>query len=335
MNKNTSENKNSQIKNNHDTPVHEIINYEKNRYMRKGYGFMVAIIIFISWFTIILNIFKLWWPKKIENEGKFYVLACFFTHEISYVIFNSIQFIIYKLEHPFFERYKINDKEWPWKKNSQEWNLLLKDSIKNVLANHFIFLPLILMPYYIQNNSLTRVEYETLPDYKEVLLHTIFFMLMEDTSFYWVHRFLHIDSIYPYIHKIHHKYVNTVSIASEYAHPIEYIFGNIVTTSLGALILGKKAHLLTYLMWMTFRIAETTDGHSGYDFSWSPFRLLPMSAGSEFHNYHHLAFKGNYGSFFTFWDVICNTVHSKYLDFVEKNKDTYKKCNEMEKLKEK
>ena len=61
-------------------------------------------------------------------------------------------------------------------------------------------------------------------------------------------------------------------------------------------------------MWILLRILETTDGHSVYEFSWSPFRFLPLSASSEHHNFHHLVFKGNYSSFFTYLDGVCGTV---------------------------
>jgi len=45
--------------------------------------------------------------------------------------------------------------------------------------------------------------------------------------------------------------------------------------------------LATILIWFTLRVTETTEGHSGYEFSWSPFRLLPLSGSSDYHNYHH------------------------------------------------
>jgi len=305
--------------------LEEILNYEKNRYVRKGYGLFFAILICLSWFFILPKTAKYWWPKEIENEGRFYAVVLYANHEFWFIFCNFVMWVVYKLESPFFERYKVHDKEWPWKKNLEEWHKLIKETIFYLFINHVIFLPLFLIPYYYKNEAISRIDYQTLPGSFEVIIQTVFFMIVEDASFYWFHRFLHMDFIYPYIHKLHHKYVNTVSIGSEFAHPVEFVLGNVVTTSLGAIILGKRTHMFTYIMWMILRIAETTDGHCGYEFSWSPFRLLPMSAGSEFHNYHHLAFKGNYASFFTYWDRICNTVHQRYLEFVEKKKEIYKK----------
>lgn len=55
------------------------------------------------------------------------------------------------------------------------------------------------------------------------------------------------------------------------------------------------------------RVAETIDGHCGYEFSWSPYRLLPLSGSSEYHNFHHSHNVGNYASFFSYWDSLFGT----------------------------
>ena len=57
-------------------------------------------------------------------------------------------------------------------------------------------------------------------------------------------------------------------------------------------------------MW---RIMETCDGHSGYEFPWSMFRLLPFSGSSDFHDFHHSKNAGNYSSFFTYLDTLFHT----------------------------
>lgn len=75
-------------------------------------------------------------------------------------------------------------------------------------------------------------------------------MLCEDFSFYWAHRLLHtFPFLYKKVHKIHHEFVNSVSISASYAHPVEYVLGNSVPTALGFMILGNKCHFITYLIW--------------------------------------------------------------------------------------
>mmetsp|Transcript_37364 Transcript_37364/g.38777 ORF Transcript_37364/g.38777 Transcript_37364/m.38777 type:complete len:98 (-) Transcript_37364:84-377(-) len=86
------------------------------------------------------------------------------------------------------------------------------------------------------------------------------------------------------------------------------------------------------MVWLTIRLGETADGHSGYEFPWTPYRLLFFSTGQEFHNYHHLMFDGNYGSFFTIWDRLFGTTNKGFLTYINKE---YEKGSEEKKLKTK
>ena len=63
-------------------------------------------------------------------------------------------------------------------------------------------------------------------------------------------------------------------------------------------------HIISYSMWSIWRLGESIDAHSGYEFSWSPYRLIPFSSAAEYHEYHHSNSVGNYSTFFTFWDTI-------------------------------
>lgn len=80
-------------------------------------------------------------------------------------------------------------------------------------------------------------------------------MAIEDALFYWSHRALHTPWLYKRIHKvscrrlgracvvlvhqatslctlratqIHHEYYVNAALGSEHAHPVEFIFGNLV-----------------------------------------------------------------------------------------------------------
>ena len=150
---------------------------------------------------------------------------------------------------------------------------------------------------------------EDLPTPLSLAASVAFCMFCEDFVFYWTHRLLHWRVLYPHIHKIHHTYKTTVSITSEYAHPIEYIFSNLAPSGAGPFLLGYRMHCLTVFAWYVVRMSETLDGHGGYEFSWSPFRLIPFSGSSEYHDWHHSENIGNYASFFCIWDTVFNTNH--------------------------
>lgn len=68
-------------------------------------------------------------------------------------------------------------------------------------------------------NSDYKWSVDEVPDTKTIVWQFFFFLLLEDLFFYIGHSTLHRPQFY-WIHKQHHEYGNTVSIAAEYAHPI-------------------------------------------------------------------------------------------------------------------
>ena len=194
---------------------------------------------------------------------------------------------------------------------------LLKLSILYCSFNQFVMIPLSSLPILTKGQPALRLGVETFPSFSEVLYQTIFCLLLEDFGFYWGHRFLHWEPIYPYIHKIHHLHKNTIGLSTETVHPIEFVIANVLPANLGFLILQSRAHLFTQCFFIILRIIKASEAHSGYQFSWSPFSFLPFFIKSEFHNYHHLSFKEILGSFLTIWDSMCNTINPKFLKLKE------------------
>jgi methylsterol monooxygenase len=80
------------------------------------------------------------------------------------------------------------------------------------------------------------------------------------------HQALHTGPLYKHIHKIHHKYSAPFGLAAEYAHPAEvFILG--AGTILGPLIycfFTRNLHIITVYLWITLRLFQAIDAHSGY-----------------------------------------------------------------------
>ena len=149
----------------------------------------------------------------------------------------------------------------------------------------------------------------------EVIAQFPLFLLVEDAIFYWCHRLFHLPFFYKHFHKLHHRYYQPFGFATEYFHPIEYLFSSAIPTFIGPFLL--KSHVITFWIWLAIRLLEGIDGHSGYDFWFVPFRYFPFRPGANVHDYHHSHNVGNYGSFFIFWDRICGTDMS-YRDYKER-----------------
>jgi len=210
--------------------VEKVIKNDTIRYQRKGYGLISAVLIMISFFYFAPKLLQLVWPFLLESmsTNTMYFALVFGFHTGIAAISNLGMYIIYKIKLPFFERYRISDKPWPWENKPELWNTILKKTSKILIINHLVIVPLLLLGD-IQAGFKVRLDLESFPSVKEVIGQVIFFMLCEDFFFYWCHRLLHHPKLYPYIHKIHHEYNITISIAAEYAHPLEFLFGNIVS----------------------------------------------------------------------------------------------------------
>jgi sterol desaturase/sphingolipid hydroxylase (fatty acid hydroxylase superfamily) len=138
----------------------------------------------------------------------------------------------------------------------------------------------------------------------------LLFVFAHETNewlFYWCHRLLHTKWMYARIHKQHHEYIGSMGIAAEYAHPVEYILGNILPTLFGFILVGKF-HPLTLLVWLYLRLQQTYENHSGYSFYNTIFETLKLSHGSwaSHHDYHHSHNTGNFGSELCDW--VCGTM---------------------------
>lgn len=224
---------------------------------------------------------------------------------VALLIINGYYFILYKYRFPFMEQFKINNLPWPWQEDPVGWPAYLRDTVKTAFFNQSIIFPLILGPMlYFFTPS---VDPEKIPSFGMFLLHGLIMMTIEDFSFYWTHRLLHLPWMYKRIHKKHHKHYNIIHLSSVYTHWIEFALGNVICMLAGMIVLHGKLHIVTLNAFVVFRLIETNEGHSGYDFPWSPYKVFPFSTDSSYHNYHHLKNMGNYGSFFKIWDSIFQT----------------------------
>mmetsp|Transcript_9466 Transcript_9466/g.38707 ORF Transcript_9466/g.38707 Transcript_9466/m.38707 type:complete len:273 (+) Transcript_9466:151-969(+) len=236
------------------------------------------------------------WPW---GDQALFIVGGAIVHTGVFTALNLFFFALHKFK--LFERYKIPRKSYP----STE---LVKKCIKNLLVSHLLVQ---WVSFYFVGQMWASVAgsegiHSAPPPWTAVIWQLVVMMTINDTLFYWAHRLLHHRLLYAKIHKRHHEFKSTIGIAAEYAHPIEGIVANAIPTLTGPILLG--VHLWTFWLYVTLRLWETVESHSGYAFPWSIWSLFDFQGGAEMHDYHHSHNVGNYGgAAFSFWDSLMGT----------------------------
>ena len=162
-----------------------------------------------------------------------------------------------------------------------------------------------------------KTSLEAFPSNFEIGKQLLFFMFVEDTLFHFMHRLFHSKHawlpLYK-LHKKHHEHLQPLGMSAQYAHPIEHLISNFMPSFAGPCILGAKTHIHVVVLFGILRLYESLDGHSGYDFPWTVFRLIPFGGGPSYHYFHHTHNCGNYSSFTTIWDSILDSNKAYYED---------------------
>lgn len=140
-----------------------------------------------------------------------------------------------------------------------------------------------------------------------LVLSVPLYLFIHDTYFYWTHRLMHLPSVFPVVHKVHHESRQPTPWAGFSFHPTESIIGALILPVLVFVIPIHLGAILTILVLMT--VVSVTN-HSG-------FELLPDSwlrgfAGRHWisaahHNLHHQTYRCNYALYFRFWDRVMGT----------------------------
>ena len=144
------------------------------------------------------------------------------------------------------------------------------------------------------------------------LEYTLYFFLF-DTYFYWLHRLMHIEPIYTWVHKVHHYSTAPNALTTLSVSPLESLINGGFVPLFTALF---TVHDATMALITPTNIIMGLYVHSGYEFLprwWNRTWLTRWFITTTFHDQHHKFFKWNFGGYTTIWDFICGTVRPKYL----------------------
>jgi len=231
--------------------------------------------------------------------------------------------LIYTLNHPFFEQYKVNTDPWPWQSDPVKYKKRSRKTFKRFAINMTLNQGLFLIIALYFGVAPMSFDFDDLPSYSKLLTQFVFCFLFAEFYFYWSHRLAHHPRFY-WIHKKHHKAKNTVVMDAQYVSYWEFYGIDGPTIGGGILILGltSSTHFITFFIYTTWQLLSNLDDHTGYEFPWMFTKQLPWCASNTWHNYHHLFNVGNYSAHTIFWDCIFGTCkdYSDHFDVMEKKK---------------
>ena len=158
---------------------------------------------------------------------------------------------------------------------------LYKTGALYTLVSQIVFTPpilyLLLPLWQIREISTSWDNVYTLSSLKILLCP-----LIAELVFFYTHKIGHTRFLYKEVHSVHHQWYVTCAVAAAHSHPIEYIFCNLPTFILPALILGLNWYIMN--LWFVIATISVVNSHSGYRFE-----------DSIRHAAHHKYYNVNYG----------------------------------------
>ncbi|MEO1653875.1 MAG: sterol desaturase family protein, partial [Bacteroidota bacterium] len=150
-----------------------------------------------------------------------------------------------------------------------------------------IFSSVILLVRLASQQGYTQI-YLHFSDFGYVYLGLSFplIILLHDTYFYWLHRWMHMPALYKYVHRVHHQSHNPTPWASFAFHPLEAL----LEVAFVGIIFVIPFHPLILVLFSFWVIAFNILGHLGYEIY--PSWFVKHDVGrwyntSTHHNMHH------------------------------------------------
>lgn len=162
--------------------------------------------------------------------------------------------------------------------------------------------------YWLWSEGMTAV-YSDITEYPlwYFPLSILLVLFLQDTYYYWIHRWMHIPRVYKYFHKVHHQSVHTSVWTSFSFHPLETVLQAAI---LPLIIIFLPLNTWAVLVILIIMTVSATINHAGVEIypegqygKW--FGKLVI--GASHHDQHHRRFLCNYGLYFTIWDRLMKT----------------------------
>lgn len=137
-------------------------------------------------------------------------------------------------------------------------------------------------------------------------------LLIHETYYYWIHRWMHRPRIFRWVHKVHHDSNITSPWTAFSFHPLEGVLQAVI---LPLILMVVPLHPYIILAQLVFMSISSVINHLEIEIFPTWFYRHPVGRwliGATHHSMHHKQFKYNYGLYFTFLDKLHKTESPAY-----------------------
>lgn len=188
----------------------------------------------------------------------------------------------------------------------------IKKEIKWSLTSSAIFAIAGVLIFYLYTKNLTSIYTEfSFKDIWYIPVSLILVLLIHETYYYWIHRWMHKPEIYRKVHKVHHDSLTPTPWTAFSFHPWEAALEAII---LPLILLIIPIHLYTLVAYLVLMTISSVINHLDIEVYGEAFQKNEFGKhfiGATHHHYHHAEFNTNYGLYFTFWDKWMKTESRK------------------------
>lgn len=216
------------------------------------------------------------------------------------LISGAYHYIFLNLLKKRFEMRILNKKKIERKQHLRE--------LKNAFYGAWIFGGIGIVTLFLWQNGRLKI-YEPLDLFPlwYLPISILLFLVLHDTYYYWMHRWMHHNKWLWKVHTVHHRSTTTGVLTAFSFHPVESILQAVFLPLFLLVVPLSIFGLFVILFIMTI---SATINHAGVEiFPKNPWMSSFSNCviGATHHDVHHKYSKKNYGLYFTLWDKIGGT----------------------------
>jgi Delta7-sterol 5-desaturase len=153
------------------------------------------------------------------------------------------------------------------------------------------------------------------------LFSIVLILIMYETYYYWLHRWMHKPSVFKIVHKVHHQSMSPTVFTSFSFHPLEAILQFIFLPVVIMIIPIHYYALGIVLLLMTISAVINHSGVEIFPKKFTKHAVGKWMIGSTHHDLHHKDLSTNFGLYLTFWDKWMKTESERFEKQLDANQE--------------